>query len=642
MKKSLFYAIVGLVVLSSCSKETELYQTETPSKTSEELLAHAESVLGITIAPNQDWCTTSNSKVTISIENNLLTDVEKVQILTVSPFGNKDANGSLALTEAAISYGKSVTLSYDAPKMYSKLYAACVTKDGKYFVKSFNVGDQNVVFTSNERRAAQTRSGAGDFNLEDMVKNLDDPVIGSVYESFAHQRCARKQSGWVDSGWENDMLYAPVDVNATKMEVVDYSEDYKSDLYDMIFRQYLRNKEKNLDKIRQSDYFVQNNNYPLVTKGRPVIMAPVYKNDSIYREIEDCELYYYYFKQDQIAGMSEAEEIQFMKDLPKYKAVNLHDIVYDPDPLVNDVIFRKNAFALVYWGDGTPDVNTKGSYTFPADYKLGFMIRRVDKDQNKNKNGEMYCDGRLNKEINKWGNFKTAGFAPDDPRMAWFWANDRDYLCCETGSDQDVNDVVFEVLGGIVVPPPPTVDTNKYTFCFEDTPGGDYDLNDVVIRGWRKDATHVVWQLVACGAYDEVYIKNINGTVINENTEVHKMMGKSTTKVFINTQGVNPETPIVEEEVEVSENFSFLNSADQPYIFDKTNGVTVKVALMGQDPHAIMVPYNFRYPLEKIRVNTAYTKFNNWASGAYVTDGETGNEWYLKFEEKKVSALVSK
>ncbi len=641
MKKSVFYSIAGLVLLASCSDWDDYAPTQNQTN-SEEMKSYAEKLFGITFAPDQDWCTTSSGKVTISIENSLLSDVEKVKILTVSPFGNKDANGSVALNEASMSYGKSVTLYYDAPKMYTKLYAACVTKSGKYFVKRFNVGDQNVVFTSNEKNVSLTRSDAGNFDLEELVKNLQEPVIDSIYESFAHQRCVRKQGGWINSGWENDMLYAPKNLDATKMIVADYTDDYKSDLYDMIFNEYLKNKEKNLEKVKQSDYFVQNNNYPLITKGRPVIMAPIYKNDSIYKEIEDCDLYYYYFKQDQIKDMNDSQQVEFMKKLPKFKAVNLYDIVYDSDPLVNDVIFRKNAFALVYWGDTIPKVGTKGSYTFPADYKLGFMIRRVDKDQKKEKNGEMYCDGRLNKEINNWGNFKTAGFNETDPRMAWFWANERDYLCCETGSDQDLNDVVFEVLGGIVVPPPPTVDLNKYTFCFEDTPGGDYDLNDVVVRGIRKDETHVTWQLVACGAYDEVYIKNIKGVTINESTEVHQLMGKSTNKIFINTENEKFDTPIVEETLEVAKEFSFLNIDDQPYIFDKTNGVTMKVALSGQDPHAIMVPYNFRFPLEMVRVNKAYPKFNSWASGAYVTDGETGNEWYLNYVDKKVTTLALK
>lgn len=644
MKKSVFYAIAGLICFASCSKEIELIQPTSEPLTAEDLKAHAESLFGITFAPNQDWCTTTSGKVTITLDNDELSDVVKVQILTVSPFGNRDANGSVALNEAALTNGQSVTLYYDAPQMYKRLYAACVTKSGTYFIKGFNVGTEKVVFTSNEE-TAETRANADNFDLVKLVEKLQTPVIDSIFTSFEHERCVRKTTGWANSGWENELLYATKDREVTHLTVKDYTEDYKEDLYDMIFNQYLQNKASNIEIVRNSDYFVKNNNYPLVTKGKPVIMAPIYRNDGTSLEIEDCELYYYYFKQSDIQNMSEEQEIQFLKDLPKYRAVHLYDVLHDSKfPLTNDTIFRRNAYALVYWGDTTPQEGEQrtGSYTFPSDYKLGFMIRAIDKDNNKKKSGEMYCDGRLNKQINKWGHYATGHYADDDPRMAWFWANNRSYLCCETGSDRDLNDIVFEVLGGLVVPPPPTVDKNKYTFCFEDTPKGDYDLNDVVIRGSRIDETHVQWELVACGAHDELYIKNINGAIINDNAEIHQLFGKTTTKTFVNTEAPEPETPFVIDIVEVDKEFSFLNAETQPYLYDKTTDVTVPVALAGQDPHAIMVPYNFHYALEKIRINRAYSKFNSWAAGAYMTDGEeTGKEWYLNYNNGLVSNALS-
>ena len=314
--------------------------------------------------------------------------------------------------------------------------------------------------------------------------------------------------------------------------------------------------------------------------------------------------------------------------------------------MTNNEIKRQTAYALVYWGDDTPTVNaTTGSYIFPKGYRIGFMLRSVDTKANpahdgQKRDGELYCDGRLNTAINQHGHFASAGLTADDPRMTWFWANDRRYLCCESGSDRDINDIVFEVLGGIMVPPPPKVDRNKYTFCFEDTQMGDYDLNDVVIRAYRKDKTHVVWQVAACGAYDELFIKNINGDIINEDTEVHVMFGKPG-KVFINTEKIEPETAWVEEEVEVPENFSFLQEAYQPYIYDKTTNLTVKLAIAGQDPHAIMVPYEFRYPLERVCVKNAYDpRFNSWGTGAYITDGDTGNEWYLYPVENLVTKAI--
>lgn len=636
--------VAGLCLLSGC-KNQDLYDEDRQSPndmthqvTQDEINANVQKVFGVTFSPDQDWCTTNSGKVTISISNSELSDVEKVQILTVSPFGNKDANGAKSLNETAMSFGQSVTLYYDAPKMYDRLYAACVTKSGKYFVKGFNVGEESVEFTPNTENVALTRSEAGNFDLVELVRNLPVPVIANSEPSFANQR------GW--AGWGNDMLYSlsPEVEAAQCLTIADYTSDYKADLYNMIFNDYLRNKVDNINKIRESDYYMSNNNYPFTTGGEPIILAPIYKNDGIYHEIENCDIYYYYFKADDIKDLSEEAQVQYLKSLPKYKAVELWSSIVDPHQMINNQIKRETAYALIYWGDSTPAIGTTGTYDFPEGYKVGFMLRSVDTEANRLKDGdirdgEVYCDGRLNTNINSFGHFASSHLAADDPRMAWFWANDRKYLCCESGSDKDFNDIVFEVLGGVMVPPPPVIDQNKYTFCFEDTQLGDYDLNDVVIRAYRQDATHVVYQLVACGAYDELYIKNVNGQHINENTEVHAIFGKFG-PVFINTQNKHPETPFVEDIVEVAQDFSFLNADTQPYIYDKTNNLTIKLALAGQDPHAIMVPYEFRYPLEKICVKNAYSKFNSWGQGAVITDDENGFKWYLTFDEDKVTEAI--
>ena len=203
----------------------------------------------------------------------------------------------------------------------------------------------------------------------------------------------------------------------------DYSNDYKTDLYDMIFNGYLKNKEDNIDKIKNSSYYMSNNNYPFSTEGEPIILAPVYKNDSIYHEIENCDIYYYYFKPEDIKGMTEAEQVQFLKDLPKYKAVELYTSIVDPHKMINNQIKRETAYTLIYWGDGTPVPGvTKGDYYFPEGYKIGFMLRSIDTEENHNnpkikdmRDGEVYCDGRLNKDINNFGHFKTSKLGANDP-----------------------------------------------------------------------------------------------------------------------------------------------------------------------------------------------------------------------------------
>ena len=59
--------------------------------------------------------------------------------------------------------------------------------------------------------------------------------------------------------------------------------------------------------------------------------------------------------------------------------------------------------------------------------------------------------------------------------------------------------------------------------------------------------------------------------------------------------------------------------------------IIIKIVRKGQDPHAIMIPYEFRWPLEKICVKDAYLQFNNWGV-SLVED----TDWYLYPEADKV------
>lgn len=161
-------------------------------------------------------------------------------------------------------------------------------------------------------------------------------------------------------------------------------------------------------------------------------------------------------------------------------------------------------------------------------------------------------------------------------------------------------------------------------------------MNDVVIKAKRLDKTHVQYSIVACGAHDNLFVKNINAGVINDNTEIHSFFGKGTNQ-FINTEsGAEFIEPIVVTK-EVSESFSFLDVATQPYLYDKSTGLEVKLAKRGEDPHGIMLPYDFKYPLEKVCIKDAYKEFNNWVNKDPKKDKDVlGTNWYTKPVKDKV------
>ena len=190
-------------------------------------------------------------------------------------------------------------------------------------------------------------------------------------------------------------------------------------------------------------------------------------------------------------------------------------------------------------------------------------------------------------------------------------------MCWESGTDRDLNDIIMEVEGGIrpltIIP---ELDNNYYTFCFEDRELGDYDMNDVVIKGRRIDNTHVEYSIVACGAQDKLEAANIGDL---SGIEIHALFGVNG---FINTENgsyIEPKTTILK----VDKNFSFLDPLTQPIVRDKTTNKLIGLSVVGEDPHGIMIPYDFKYPLERVCIKDAYDRFNSWGENSV-----TSNDWY--------------
>lgn len=624
MKKLLLFLTIGLFTLVGCMKETNLYvppqPTQNTGKTDNTVSAadieeNLRKVFGVAFDANQDWSCTSKNSVTITA-NADMDDIVKVQILTQSPFGSGDGNGCIVLNEAEVKQGEKVELNYDAPSYCERLYAACVSKKGMYYIKSFAIGEESVSFGTLNSRMTRASSNPI-FSMVDALPQ--NPVLGELVTSYAKERNY--------PGFENDRLYTMTnEAEAAQMlhiEAYNFDAASKKDMNDIIFT-YLPNKVSNIEKIRGCPYYNESS-YPLTTGDDPIIVEPIYKDDGGYDEVEYCHLYYYYFKDSDLEGKTEEEQVQFFKDLPKYRAFYLYPVVHyggQDKGMTNKVLDKKMAFALIYWGEGEPVLGeTVGSYHFPQGMRIGFMLRNSDKHVEHH--GELYGDGRLNKEVNKWGHLASSKLGDTDARMAWLTANNRMLLCCESGTDRDFNDLVLEIEGGVeplvVVP---TVEEASYTYCYEDTQLGDYDLNDVVIKAKRKNKTTVEYSIVACGAHDSLYVRNINVGAIKDDVEVHSLFNVGTNQ-FINTvSGETIFTPVTVVKT-VDKTFSFTDPETQPYIYNKTKNLTVRISKKGEDPHGIMVPLDFSYPIEKICVKDAYYQFNQWGQNS-----SNSIDWY--------------
>ena len=591
MRKHLLYLlIICMFLFSSCMKH------DFDDDRDQQIKNNVEQVFGTVFDKNHDWCTTTNTTVTVVPNSNDI--ISKVQILISE---KQDSTYAIRLlNEAQVINNNEVEITIDVPVNHTDLFAAFINEKGAYFYKKFNLGESKVYF--DESAKAMTRGLSQDYAIP-----TNTPVISGTVETFANQR------GWLPGEVFYTFDYQTLSTN-------DYSTDFKSIFRAIIFNYFPNGRSyDNLPQIKKSGYYNESV-YPITTGDDPIILSPVYKNDGGYYEISQAEIYYYYFKGELDAAGIEA--------LPKYKAIDLSEVYSNEN---NDNIAKSKSYVLVYWGDGIPSVGTTGSYQFPEGYKIGFCYKSNTTYEKPKKQGEVYGDGRLNYNINKWGNFKSSKLGDTDPRMAWMSVNDQMFLCVESGTDKDFNDLIIEVEGGIepiiIIPDEP--EYNFYTFLFEDHNLGDYDMNDVVLKGRRINETTVEYTLMACGAADELYINNIEGQVINKNIEVHELFGKQK-GVFVNTtKGDN--TSFITDRISVNKKFSFLDATTQPYIYDKTINNTVKLATVGQDPHAIMIPYDFRWPLEKICIKNAYKLFNNWGVNKIVS-----TDWYLYPEDNLV------
>ena len=684
MKKLMTLAVLGTALLTSCVKgidapEPEPTPTPNPTPTSnkatqEEIDANVVKVFGTSFSPNQDW--SSTTKYTVSIVADApLSDIAKVQILTEAPYFNDDAR---VLNEATASKGQTVTLTYDCPAEYTELVAACVDTKGVYYIAGFKAGDAKVTF----QKTAQTRTRAA-YDLPDL------PAVGGLIMKYKNSHISFNairaqmagQDGeaasidpWKNSNWDNERLWMLSNAGGNSTWKVEKQTIYRNiSISDDTELQNLETilaavggkkgrdqtyKDANLNTIRNSSVYQLTKNY-LVADGKgPITVSPVQmlSKDYVYDN-----LYYYYFDPSKLVGKSDEEQVTFLKNLPKFKCVDgkltkqaSGTLTSDNnfDAANNGNYFKVHEYVLPYFGNvessTTSDVTVQ-SFTIPAGYYVGFMLRKsktnyldsytkdndiykggtnyTKKTYEGSEDGEVYADGRLNEQINKYPFFNKAVTEKemhlDDPRAAIFGANQKVYMMFEEGCDVNYVDMIFEINGGLKeVDAAQEINNNVYTFCFEDRNLGDYDMNDVVIKAERLNISQVKYTVAACGAYDELYLRNIDGKTLNTTTEIHKLFGVDNLSTFINTQTKNYEP--VSEVVTVDPSFSFTDFSKQVYIYNKTQGYEVKMSQKGEDPHGIMIPRDFQYPTEKTCIKDAYTTFNSWGENPV-----TSTDWYL-------------
>lgn len=179
------------------------------------------------------------------------------------------------------------------------------------------------------------------------------------------------------------------------------------------------------------------------------------------------------------------------------------------------------------------------------------------------------------------------------------------------------------------VPQPKKVKPAVWTYAFEDSKRADYDMNDVVLKAnyhlkddYTIDTTKIDITLCCTGASYGLYVHFADKGLIFGGQEVHAALS-GTPGMFINTgTGSKFETkdPITIR-VKTPKGFNFRTFdfwVDSPER-------EVHLSTPGQDPHAVMIPADWRWPREWTSIKDAYPEFVN-----YVADPQNPAyaEWY--------------
>ena len=179
-----------------------------------------------------------------------------------------------------------------------------------------------------------------------------------------------------------------------------------------------------------------------------------------------------------------------------------------------------------------------------------------------------------------------------------------------------------------------------FSYAFEDTHMGDYDMNDIVLKVQEnEDGENIDIKLVAAGAtldlnirlytYDESgengYGDSYTTLSYNGETEIHKMLGVDAGTMVNTGAGANA-NPITIQIPKSGNDPAKLRIA----IYSVAQG-EMRLAGSGQAPYGVVIPADWKWPRERVNVKNAYNyvkgdvdmSFRNFAENAGQAE-----EWY--------------
>ena len=164
-----------------------------------------------------------------------------------------------------------------------------------------------------------------------------------------------------------------------------------------------------------------------------------------------------------------------------------------------------------------------------------------------------------------------------------------------------------------------------YTYAFEDTFMGDYDMNDVVLQVWEEDE-RVYVKLCCTGASYDLYVY-LGNVVLFGGREVHAVLGGTAGK-FINTgSGSDKFETCSTYTTDIAKPYGFDVATADFWIYSPAGeihvGTTENTRQIGHAPYGLRIPGEWKWPMEWTPVNEAYEYFSGYAANRY-----TNTDWY--------------
>ena len=177
--------------------------------------------------------------------------------------------------------------------------------------------------------------------------------------------------------------------------------------------------------------------------------------------------------------------------------------------------------------------------------------------------------------------------------------------------------------------PPAVEQPAVWTFAFEDTYNGDYDMNDVVI--WvnenAENSNKIDVTLCCTGAQMDLYLY-LDWQQLFGGAEVHTLLAGSGAKgKFINTGSGNEKfvDGVSYQTVTISKRSSKFVIADADFYIRTASGDEIHVSKYGQDPHGVVIPGKWAWPTEWTCIKDAYPDFIGFAGDSR---HKTNTDWY--------------